>query len=250
MWSNSWNDWAGMNDHAEGNRKKFEKMRKTLLIHTALGEAIVALASDDHLIEVLHNYNPKEHSSFLHKGIQQLLKNNNLTPGDITLIGATTGPGSYTGIRIGIAAAKGLSFALGIPIVGCSMLELIVHTVMEQTQFREVSWVPVIHARQQEFYYGIYSERGELIHPEGLINLKEDRFPEIQENQCFTGLRQEESELSVGATGSEPVFVESISSQAFLQLVLHKYDSGKSVDAAGLLPNYLKEAFTTTPKGV
>ena len=56
--------------------------------------------------------------------------------------------------------------------------------------------------------------------------------------------------MSVGVPGSESVFVESISSQAFLQLVLHKYDSGESVDAAGLLPNYLKEAFTTTPKGV
>ncbi|MBW7840392.1 MAG: tRNA (adenosine(37)-N6)-threonylcarbamoyltransferase complex dimerization subunit type 1 TsaB [Chitinophagaceae bacterium] len=239
-----------MNDHSKGNRKYFEKMRKTLLIHTALGEAIIALASDDRLIEVLHNNNPKEHSSFLHKGIQQLLRNNNLKPGDITLIGTTTGPGSYTGIRIGIAAAKGLSFALGIPIVGCSMLELIVRTAMEQTQFREVFWVPVIHARQQEFYYGIYSERGEPIHPEGLINLKEDRFPEIQENQCFTGLRQEEAALRKEVPGSDPVFVESISAQAFLQLVLHKYKSGKSVDAAGLLPNYLKEAFTTSPKSL
>lgn len=138
-----------------------------LHIDTAVDTASICLAENEAIIGFEDNEIQKEHSSWLHPAIHRIVERSGKSPMDIDAIAVTIGPGSYTGLRVGLSAAKGLCFSLGKPLIGISTLELMAGSA-EATDADFI--IPVIDARRMEVFTAVYSANlNELVKPGALI---------------------------------------------------------------------------------
>ena len=124
-----------------------------LCLETATRNCSVALIKDNVLVDVFKREETEfVHAEALHQMMKDLLDRNNQKPTDLTGIAVGIGPGSYTGLRIGVTAAKGLAYALNIGLVTKTAGELLVHSVGSETEFTPVA---LIDARRNDAY--VYS---------------------------------------------------------------------------------------------
>ncbi len=129
-----------------------------LNIDTATETAQVSFAKDGKVLQSLTNELQKDHASFLQTAIQQLAKKNNLILTDVDGIAVTAGPGSYTGIRVGMASAKGLCYALNKPLIAINTLQVLtVAAQQELNNASEILFCPMIDARRMEVFTAIYN---------------------------------------------------------------------------------------------
>lgn len=218
-------------------------MSYLLLIHTSLDEAFVALTEDDKIIAVKKNGNPREHGAFVHEAIEGLVRDSNLALNRIAAIGITTGPGSYTGIRVGLSAAKGLGYALGIPLVLCSCLKALAATAIHHKADKSGLYVSLIHARQNEYYSGVYDHSLNTVEEEALVEIGESDFADSlpEGNHLFFGIGLENFTT---VTGIEPtLMVNEIDEQVFAKIIFDDFAAKRLTDAASAIPLYLKEVF-------
>lgn len=131
---------------------------KILAISTSSNTASVALLEDDKCIQELNICNERTHSEKLMPLIDELLKNNDITLSDIGLIACDNGPGSFTGIRIGVATVKALAEAKAIPVVSCSSLEGLAYNVSGYDYI-----CSLIDARNNQVYGAIFDKDYNLI---------------------------------------------------------------------------------------
>ncbi|MEA4926076.1 MAG: tRNA (adenosine(37)-N6)-threonylcarbamoyltransferase complex dimerization subunit type 1 TsaB [Syntrophomonadaceae bacterium] len=127
-----------------------------LAIDSSTPVAGVALLDDEKLIrEEFINYK-KTHSETLMPMIDELLRGCDTTLNDLTAVAVTIGPGSFTGLRIGLAAVKGLCLAANLPVIGISTLDALAHNIV----CSDTLVCPVLNARKQEVYTAFYENRG------------------------------------------------------------------------------------------
>ena len=127
---------------------------KILSIDTSMAICSVAILENNNIIKEMHNYSEKEHSETLMPMIDELFKSTNLTLDDIDLIACSVGPGSFTGIRIGIATVKAFADAKNIPVVGVNSLEALAYLgIIEKG---EGEYVSLLNARNDNVYFAIY----------------------------------------------------------------------------------------------
>jgi len=132
----------------------------------------VVLGEDEKVIASYYSQASKNHSETLMPVIDFCVKENHLTPNDLTKIIVAKGPGSYTGLRIGVTSAKTLSWTLNIPLYSVSSLACLAKNVQETTKLI----VPFIDARRGYMYTAIYKyENGQLVNvlPDQYISFEE-----------------------------------------------------------------------------
>ena len=129
-------------------------------IDTASEQAHVSLAKDDVVLNFIINESQKEHASFLQPAIKQLIENVGIYPGAIDAVAVTAGPGSYTGLRVGMASAKGLCYALKKPLIALSTLEVLTVSAFEIFDIadNEILFCPMMDARRMEVFTAIYKK--------------------------------------------------------------------------------------------
>jgi tRNA threonylcarbamoyladenosine biosynthesis protein TsaB len=103
-----------------------------LNIDTAVDTASVCLAKNGESLQLTTNENQKDHAAWLHPAITELLNKNGIAMKDIEAVAITIGPGSYTGLRVGLATAKGLCYAMNIPLITLSTLEMMAFAVKKK----------------------------------------------------------------------------------------------------------------------
>ena len=131
-------------------------MNYILHIDTTTKKCSVALAQDGELMiqkELLSE--EFSHSEQLHPFIEEVLKESGLKSSSLSAIAISKGPGSYTGLRIGVAAAKGLCFALDLPLIALNTLEIMVQPY-EVSPYSFI--IPMLDARRMEVYAAIFDE--------------------------------------------------------------------------------------------
>jgi len=196
----------------------------------------------------------KSHSTHLTVLIEQLLANTGQTLRDLAAVAVSDGPGSYTGLRIGAAAAKGLCFALDIPLLAVGTLPALAHQVAARTP-RAESWLycPMLDARRQEVYTALYHADGrpELL-PTNLV-LDADSLAEhlAHHSLLFFGSGAAKFQPLVAANPNA-AFLSDVQPSAIStgELALGAYQRQEFQDVAYYEPFYLKEVYTTTPKSV
>ena len=127
---------------------------KILSIDTSSSICSVAILEDNKIIKEMHNFSEKEHSETLMPMIDELFKTTKLSLDNIGLIACSVGPGSFTGIRIGIATVKAFADAKNIPVVGVNSLEAMAYLGVAQKGDGE--YVSILDARNDNVYFAIY----------------------------------------------------------------------------------------------
>lgn len=218
-------------------------MGTVLNIETSNTVCSVALAVSGKLTAIAETEIDKSHSHLIMQFIDQVLKEAALKKDQINAIAISGGPGSYTGLRIGASVAKGLAYALNIPIIAISTLDTLIVAAKEKKPHFEGLFCPMIDARRMEVYCQLSNRSGHtILNPTNLI-LTEDAFLEhIKDNQMLY--------FGNGAEKATPVLVQSnytylegikFSAKYMTDLSYEKYMNQEFVNTVYYEPFYLKE---------
>ncbi len=163
-----------------------------LNIDTSIETASVSLSKDGILLSYLKNTIQKEHASFLHNAIDHLLTGTSTDRSNIDAIAVVNGPGSYTGLRVGLAAAKGLSYALNKPLITIGTLNMLAAAAissLKETISGKTLFCPMIDARRMEVYTAVFDETMTEKMPACAMILDEKSFEQMLEeyNMFFFG---------------------------------------------------------------
>ena len=159
-------------------------MSYILNIETATKNCSVALAKDGKTVlckEIAEE--GYSHAERLHVFIEEIIKETGITFKDLSAIAVSQGPGSYTGLRIGVSAAKGLCFALGIPLIAVDTLQVLA----SQVKVSSGLIVPMLDARRMEVYSAIFTPNFENKRTVQAEIITENSFEELEEILYFVG---------------------------------------------------------------
>lgn len=224
-------------------------MNYILHIDTTTKKCSVALAQDGDLMiqkELLSE--EFSHSEQLHPFIEEVLKESGLKSSSLSAIAISKGPGSYTGLRIGVSAAKGLCFALDLPLIALNTLEIMVQPY-EVSPYSFI--IPMLDARRMEVYTAIFDETKKWI---------QETTAEVLTENTFTSIVNEQSCLIIGDGAIKfktlyPKINASYSSEIhypvakdMITLAWKKFNAKEFEDLAYFEPFYLKDFQTTPPK--
>ncbi|WP_298341626.1 tRNA (adenosine(37)-N6)-threonylcarbamoyltransferase complex dimerization subunit type 1 TsaB [uncultured Algibacter sp.] len=222
-------------------------MAYILSLETATTNCSVSLSKDGKTI-VLKEDNDKSysHAERLHVYINEVLKEANLSSSNIDAIAVSKGPGSYTGLRIGVSAAKGLCFALDKPLISIPTLDVLAH----QVKVNDGVIVSMLDARRMEVYSAVYdSDYKQLRNTEAQI-LDEKSFEDyLQKGKVyFVGNGVEKSKTLINHQNA--VFIEAKlpSANEMSLLAYNKYKISDIEDVAYFEPYYLKDFVALKPK--
>lgn len=222
-------------------------MNFILNIHTATENAIVNLCDGPHVLNTFENSDPKKHAFFLHVAISQILLDAHIKANELCAIGVTAGPGSYTGIRVGLASAKGLCFALNIPLVTFNTLEVMALSLIDNVS-KESLYCSMIDARRMEVFTAIYDQNLKEIIPPSAIVLTKNSFEDLisKHSIYFTGSGIEKfKNLNPDIPKSNFFNGPAISTKTFGAFSWKKFQEKKFVNAANASAIYIKEFHTT-----
>jgi len=154
-----------------------------LNIETATTNCSVSIAKDGRMIALKeHNNASYSHSEDLHQFIKETLEEAAISITDLDAIAVSKGPGSYTGLRIGVSAAKGLCFALDIPLIGISTLE----SMVSQLKLQEGVVIPALDARRMEVYSAVFNSNHEQIRETGVEEVQPNIYDKFtQQGQVY-----------------------------------------------------------------
>ncbi len=185
------------------------------------------------------------HAEKLHVFIEEVILEAQMQFADLSAIAVSQGPGSYTGLRIGVSAAKGLCYALNIPMIALDTLSILAH----QIQKKDGLIIPMIDARRMEVYSAVFNADYQKVIETQAEIITEESFSQFDETIYFIG----DSAAKCKEVLKRPncIFVEDIvypSSKEMAKLSYEKYQKDDFVDVAYFEPAYLKDFVATTPK--
>jgi tRNA threonylcarbamoyladenosine biosynthesis protein TsaB len=185
------------------------------------------------------------HAERLHVFIEASLKEVGIAFSDLSAIAVSQGPGSYTGLRIGVSSAKGLCYALGIPLIAIDTLQILA----AQARVSNGLIIPMIDARRMEVYSAIFTT--ELINKRETLAevLTENSFEELEGPIYFVGDCAEKAQTVLKKENF--IFLEEIifpSANEMSALSFEKFKNNDTVDVAYFEPFYLKDFMVTTSK--
>lgn len=218
-------------------------MATILCIETATKNSSVALCVNGNVIS-LQEDNPKNepekhfsHSEKLQVYITQVLTQANISKNDLDAIAVSKGPGSYTGLRIGVSAAKGLCFALDIPLLAISTL----HSLARQVTGSLV--VPMLDARRMEVYSAVFSTEMEQIREIQAQIITQDSFKTYLDRGQVTFIGDGVEKFEAVCTHPNAVFIKNAlpSASQMAGAAAHKLSANQIEDVAYFEPYYLKD---------
>lgn len=218
-----------------------------LNIETATTNCSVSLSREGKTIVLKEDYNDNySHAERLHVYIDDVLKEANVKPEELSAIAVSKGPGSYTGLRIGVSAVKGLCFALDKPLISIPTLEALAH----QVEAENGVIVSMLDARRMEVYSAIFDVNHNQIRDTQAQILDDVSFAEYLEkgNVYFIGNGVEKTKTLLNHPNA--IFVEDKlpSANEMSLLAYNKFQNNDIEDVAYFEPYYLKDFVALKPK--
>ncbi|QXP60183.1 tRNA (adenosine(37)-N6)-threonylcarbamoyltransferase complex dimerization subunit type 1 TsaB [Olleya sp. HaHaR_3_96] len=215
-------------------------MAYILNIETSTTNCSVSLSNKGETLVLKEDYgNGYSHAEKLHVYIEEVLEEAKMTADQLDAIAVSKGPGSYTGLRIGVSAAKGLAYALEKPLVSVSTLEALAHQVKAESGYI----IPMLDARRLEVYSAIFDENYNLVRAIEAQVLDENSFEKelALGNVYFVGDGVEKTTKLISHKNA--VFVENKlpSADQMSLLSFNKYKKSDIEDVAYFEPYYLKD---------
>jgi len=220
-------------------------MALILNIDTATSKAAVGFADENNIIAAETSEDQKNHAAFVQSAINEIVKAHQLRLQDIDAVAVVNGPGSYTGLRVGLASAKGLCYALGKPLILLNTLEVMALASINQYPDKDTLHCPMIDARRMEVFTAVYnSELTALLNPQPMI-LTINSFNNFlqYEKVVFSGSGHRKFESIIQNSNAVFSQVDYTIEQAN-SLAQRAFNTKKFADLAYSEPFYLKNFFS------
>jgi tRNA threonylcarbamoyladenosine biosynthesis protein TsaB len=232
-------------------------MATILNIETSTEVCSVSLAKEGETLFEKESSEGLNHSQLLTVFIEELFKNNNFGFKQLDAVAVSKGPGSYTGLRIGVSVAKGLCYGLNIPLISVGSIEAMGHYVaLNLSEFANLTsadnllFCPMIDARRMEVYTALFNAKGEAITPVTAEIIDESSFAEQLVNYSILFFGNGADKCRSKITHKNALFEGPAKTSArFMQsLSEKKYNKQEFENVAYFEPFYLKDFVATIPK--
>ena len=224
-----------------------------LSIETSTKACSVALHNQGELLAESTLYVDKSHSEKLALLIKDLLSYADIVTSDLQAVAVASGPGSYTGLRIGTSTAKGLCYALDIPLFAIGTLEAMAYGVSQSITDAEILLCPMLDARRMEVYSLLADKKLHIVQPTEAKIIDEHSYAnQLNSNKIiFFGNGAAKCESALG-NNPNAIFIntQSISAVSVGMLAWHKFQQQDFEDLAYFEPDYLKEFKAIKPKNL
>ena len=220
-------------------------MARILLIETSTSVLSVALAQDGTVVSERVCTEPRMQASLTAPLVKEVLDEAGLSAKDCDAVCVSSGPGSYTGLRVGVSTAKGLAFGANIPLLSMCTLDILVDSIEDRPSFI----VPMIDARRMEVYTAVYSADGKRLTEVEAKVIGPDSFAEYLEQGevLFVGDGALKCKDVIGHPNAR--FQEAFPLARHMAKSAQKaFDEGKIENLAYFEPFYLKDFIATVSK--
>lgn len=209
----------------------------------------VALWSEGKLAAIMEDTEGMNHARLMASYIQEVMRKGNTDFKSLSAVAVSEGPGSYTGLRIGVSLAKGLCYAHQIPLIAVSPLQAMTdHIIASRKQLKlsdseNLIFCPMIDARRMEVYMAMYDHQNQEIESVGARIIEEDIFNELLENHTLVFFGNGSEKISTVVRHPKAVFIHGIktSAQFMCKLSVKAYKNKQFADLAYFEPFYLKD---------
>lgn len=226
-------------------------MSLILNIETSTSVCSVALAEGREVLFEKESFNGPSHAALLGVYVEEALEVMKAKGLRLDAVAVSSGPGSYTGLRIGVSVAKGLCFGYGIPLIGVHTLEIMAETAIKACGMAtDRLYCAMLDARRMEVYAAVYDSHIQTVRETSADIVTTETYASYLENSkvCFFG--NGSSKCKEVITSPNACFIEDISPLAknMVTLSMKAFADGRFEDAAYFEPFYLKEFQATIAK--
>jgi tRNA threonylcarbamoyladenosine biosynthesis protein TsaB len=231
-------------------------MALLLNIDTATEHASVCLSGQGNVLGLVESTEQKNHASFVQPAIQQMVQKSGYQLKDLDAIAVTSGPGSYTGLRVGLASAKGICFALNKPLILINTLEVMAQSILShyqsinQTISPPTLLSPMIDARRMEVFTAVYNTSLlERTAPHALI-IDALSFHSLLKTQpiIFSGSGHQKLKEIISDPNASFLSIQHNAAHLAIRALI-AYESKRFANLAYSEPLYVKEFFNPAKKG-
>ena len=224
-----------------------------LLIETATDSCSVALAKNSEIISEKFINEPKAHASVIGGYVTDILAENSISMADCSAVAVSKGPGSYTGLRVGVSIAKGLCYGAGKPLISVCTLATIAQMALDNNLYTgegDFTIIPMIDARRMEVYTANFNSKGEQLTPVKAKILDENSYAaELAAGPVlFTGNGAEKFKELVGNNPNAYFAPQAPHATGMKVIASAKLEAGEFEDNAYFEPFYLKDFVAGKPK--
>ncbi|SHI81557.1 tRNA (adenosine(37)-N6)-threonylcarbamoyltransferase complex dimerization subunit type 1 TsaB [Aquimarina spongiae] len=216
-------------------------MSYLLCIETSTTNCSVAITNHERIIALSEDYNDSySHAERLHVFIKEVIASAGITMRDIAAVAVSKGPGSYTGLRIGVSAAKGLCYALDIPLISVPTLL----SLSKQVEAKIGEFIiPMLDARRMEVYASVFSSDYEVVRKTNAEILDASSFSEYLEQGKVHFIGNGVEKFSKICEHPNAIFISKKlpSANEMATVVYSKFSSGSFEDVSYFEPYYLKD---------
>jgi tRNA threonylcarbamoyladenosine biosynthesis protein TsaB len=220
-----------------------------LCIETATVICSVALCDKSGVVELKESGETKSHASMLTVYVIDLLKKAGISAGQLDAVAVSKGPGSYTGLRIGVSAAKGIAYGASVPLIGVdTTLSMFYGASQKFTSKKDTLFCPMLDARRMEVYHAVYDCHGNTVKAVSAEIMDENSFMDIPEENEIVFFGDGAEKLKKVIRRNNIRFEDyKISAGHMMIPAWRAFDSGKFEDVAYFEPFYLKDFIATKP---
>ena len=223
-----------------------------LILNIETSETIcsVALANNNKVIALKESTEERSHAKLVTVFIDEIFKKSEYTLQNLDAIAITKGPGSYTGLRIGVSTAKGLCYGLDIPLISVGTLTALANATINTGNYKNYKFCPMIDARRMEVYSAIYNSDLSKIKDVSADILTEDSYSNFLKEDKIVFVGSGSAKFNEILNNSNAIFNSEIvpSAKNMIEISYQKFIDKNFEDVAYFEPYYLKNFIAIKPK--
>lgn len=210
----------------------------------------VALSHDGEIVALRESLEGRDHARLLASFVDELFRENGVEATELDAVAVSKGPGSYTGLRIGVSLAKGLCYGANIPLIGVSSLESLVQEAIERygetLRIKGAKLMPMVDARRMEVYTQLFDLSGDAMGEVSAEVVDENSFSQLRESGVV--LFGDGAPKCVEVLSWATLIDVAPSARGVAKIAHRKLARSEFEDVAYFEPFYLKEVVITKSK--
>lgn len=226
-------------------------MALLLHIETATTICSVALSQNGKLLAIKTSNQEKSHAKLVSVFTQELLDSHRLNVSGLDGVAVSSGPGSYTGLRIGVSFAKGLAYAAELPLIAVDTLAILANLTVKTVELEQGTLIcPMIDARRMEVYQALFDQTLEKVTETAPLILDANSLMERLKSSPIVFVGNGSVKAAKVISSAHSVFKPEVnlSAEGMIELAEQKYEARQFEDVAYFEPFYLKEFIAGIPK--